>query len=71
MIIYSETYGKEIELIEITRETAEVLFDSRAIYYTTPEGKIDWQAYHSKVGNKWHVFPESLDDRYWIKKTTP
>jgi hypothetical protein len=71
MIIYSEIYEAKIVLVEVTRETAEAIFPNRAIYYTTADGNIAHRAWHTKVGNKWHEFPESADGKYWIKKTIP
>lgn len=69
--IYSETYGGFIELIEVSQEEADELFPNRTVYYTDENGEIQHRSWHTKVGNKWHQFPESKDGRYWVKKTLP
>lgn len=71
MIIYSETYEADIELVEVTRETAEEHFPNRTIYYSDEQGQIQHRSWHSMVGTKCHVFPESADGKYYIKKTLP
>lgn len=71
MTIYSEIYEAEILLVEVTRETAEEYFANRTIYYTDEQGQIQHRSWHSMVGHRCHVFPESSDGRYWLKKTLP
>jgi hypothetical protein len=68
MIIYSEIYEAKIVLVEISRETAEELFPNRTIYYSDEQGQIQPRSWHSMVGHRSHVFPESADGRYWIRR---
>ncbi len=72
--IYSESYGKDIELREVSREEAWKHWGNFTIYFEKSDGTIAHRCWHEEILIKgfhhWHVFPEPEDEdvvRYFLK----